>query len=251
MTASWTSSPPLTTWRTTVSPGTRSRRRRHERVVARDQVDLARSRAACRARSAGSARPRPPASHATRAGTRSSTSPSGCVDTARSLWLPMHVSRLASPLDTPMAASHRSRTRHPRARPSDQPVRALGHPDRYARPDRGCGRRCRPWPRPSGLVPAVRLEGVAKRYGDVVAVDGIDLDVRDGEFFSMLGPSGSGKTTTLRMIAGFEQPTAGRILLHGARRDRRPAVRSGREHGLPGLRAVPAHVRRRQRRATA
>jgi len=49
----------------------------------------------------------------------------------------------------------------------------------------------------------------------VVAVDGIDLDVRPGEFFSMLGPSGSGKTTTLRMIAGFEQPTAGRILLDG------------------------------------
>ena len=63
---------------------------------------------------------------------------------------------------------------------------------------------------------AVRLEGVEKRYGDVVAVDGIDLDVRDGEFFSMLGPSGSGKTTMLRMIAGFELPTAGRVLLHGA-----------------------------------
>ena len=63
---------------------------------------------------------------------------------------------------------------------------------------------------------AVRLEGVEKRYGDVVAVAGVDLDVRDGEFFSMLGPSGSGKTTTLRMIAGFELPTAGRILLHGA-----------------------------------
>ena len=62
---------------------------------------------------------------------------------------------------------------------------------------------------------AIRLEGVSKRYGDVVAVDQVDLDVRDGEFFSMLGPSGSGKTTTLRMIAGFEQPTAGRILLHG------------------------------------
>jgi putative spermidine/putrescine transport system ATP-binding protein len=62
---------------------------------------------------------------------------------------------------------------------------------------------------------AVRLEGVEKRFGDVVAVDGVDLDVRDGEFFSMLGPSGSGKTTTLRMIAGFESPTAGRILLHG------------------------------------
>jgi putative spermidine/putrescine transport system ATP-binding protein len=64
-------------------------------------------------------------------------------------------------------------------------------------------------------TPAVRLEGVEKRYGDVVAVAGIDLDVRDGEFFSMLGPSGSGKTTTLRMIAGFEQPTVGRIMLHG------------------------------------
>jgi putative spermidine/putrescine transport system ATP-binding protein len=62
---------------------------------------------------------------------------------------------------------------------------------------------------------AVQLEGATKRYGDVLAVDGIDLEVRDGEFFSMLGPSGSGKTTTLRMIAGFELPTAGRILLHG------------------------------------
>jgi len=62
---------------------------------------------------------------------------------------------------------------------------------------------------------AVRLESVGKRFGDVLAVDGIDLDVRDGEFFSMLGPSGSGKTTTLRMIAGFERPTSGRVLLHG------------------------------------
>jgi len=64
-------------------------------------------------------------------------------------------------------------------------------------------------------TPAVRLEGVEKRYGEAPAVAGIDLEVRDGEFFSMLGPSGSGKTTTLRMIAGFEVPTAGRILLHG------------------------------------
>ena len=59
------------------------------------------------------------------------------------------------------------------------------------------------------------MEGVQKHYGDVVAVASLDLEVRDGEFFSMLGPSGSGKTTTLRMIAGFERPTAGRILLHG------------------------------------
>ena len=64
-------------------------------------------------------------------------------------------------------------------------------------------------------VPAVRLEGVVKRFGDVAAVDGIDLEIADGEFFSMLGPSGSGKTSTLRMIAGFEEPTEGRILLHG------------------------------------
>ena len=54
---------------------------------------------------------------------------------------------------------------------------------------------------------AVRLEGVVKRFGEVVAVDGVDLEVREGEFFSMLGPSGSGKTTCLRMIAGFEEPT--------------------------------------------
>ena len=63
--------------------------------------------------------------------------------------------------------------------------------------------------------PAVRLESLVKRYGDVVAVAGLDLDIADGEFFSMLGPSGSGKTTTLRMIAGFEQPTGGRVLLYG------------------------------------
>jgi len=77
-------------------------------------------------------------------------------------------------------------------------------------------------------VPAVRLEGLVKRFGGddgsrrgvraaeaIVAVAGIDLEIRVGEFFSMLGPSGSGKTTTLRMIAGFEAPTAGRVLLHG------------------------------------
>jgi spermidine/putrescine transport system ATP-binding protein len=62
---------------------------------------------------------------------------------------------------------------------------------------------------------AVRLVGVTKRFGDFVAVDAIDLDVRDGEFFSLLGPSGCGKTTTLRMIGGFEQPTSGLIELDG------------------------------------
>jgi putative spermidine/putrescine transport system ATP-binding protein len=69
--------------------------------------------------------------------------------------------------------------------------------------------------KPSAAEPAVRLVGVTKRFGDVEAVAGVDLEIADGEFFSMLGPSGSGKTTCLRLIAGFEAPTEGRILLHG------------------------------------
>ena len=68
---------------------------------------------------------------------------------------------------------------------------------------------------PSGSRPAVRLEGIVKRFGPVAAVDGIDLDIEQGEFFSLLGPSGSGKTTCLRMIAGFEAPSEGRIHLDG------------------------------------
>ena len=85
----------------------------------------------------------------------------------------------------------------------------------------------------SPSIPAVELQQVVKCFGgetgkrvatstrgdavdgQVTAVDGIDLEIADGEFFSMLGPSGSGKTTTLRMIAGFELPTSGRILLQG------------------------------------
>jgi putative spermidine/putrescine transport system ATP-binding protein len=62
----------------------------------------------------------------------------------------------------------------------------------------------------------VRLLGVRKVFGDVVAVDGVEIEVREGEFFTMLGPSGSGKTTCLRMIAGFERPDEGRIELGGA-----------------------------------
>ncbi|MEO8273560.1 MAG: ABC transporter ATP-binding protein, partial [Chloroflexota bacterium] len=88
---------------------------------------------------------------------------------------------------------------------------------------------------------AVRLEGLVKRFGgeagrrvarsgetsvpgtsEVAAVDGVDLEIADGEFFSMLGPSGSGKTTTLRLIAGFELPTEGRVWLHGVDVTRKP-----------------------------
>src|SRR5437868_5560929 len=62
----------------------------------------------------------------------------------------------------------------------------------------------------------VQLIDLVKRFGEVAAVDGINLEMPGGEFFSMLGPSGCGKTTTLRMIAGFEQPTEGQILLDGS-----------------------------------
>jgi len=61
----------------------------------------------------------------------------------------------------------------------------------------------------------VSLLGLRKQFGDVAAVDGVDLDVGRGEFFTMLGPSGSGKTTTLRLIAGFERPDEGRVVLAG------------------------------------
>ncbi|MEE1665022.1 ABC transporter ATP-binding protein [Streptomyces sp. NPDC003631] len=62
---------------------------------------------------------------------------------------------------------------------------------------------------------AIRLQGLRKEFGDTTAVAGVDLEISDGEFFSMLGPSGSGKTTVLRMIAGFESPTSGTIRLAG------------------------------------
>jgi spermidine/putrescine transport system ATP-binding protein len=66
-----------------------------------------------------------------------------------------------------------------------------------------------------GATPDVVLRGVTKRYGDLIAVDDIDLEVHPGEFLALLGPSGCGKTTTLRMIAGFDEPTAGEIEIGG------------------------------------
>jgi spermidine/putrescine transport system ATP-binding protein len=64
--------------------------------------------------------------------------------------------------------------------------------------------------------PSVSLASVTKRFGDFTAVDDIDLEIGEGEFFTMLGPSGCGKTTTLRMVAGFEEPTEGQVLIDGA-----------------------------------
>jgi len=63
---------------------------------------------------------------------------------------------------------------------------------------------------------AVTFEDVCRYYGKIHAIDHVSFEVADGEFFSMLGPSGSGKTTSLRLIAGFERATAGKILIHGA-----------------------------------
>src|SRR4051794_7193951 len=68
---------------------------------------------------------------------------------------------------------------------------------------------------PGASQPDVRLAGVRKRFGDIAAVDGVDIEIAHGEFFTLLGPSGSGKTTCLRMIAGFERPDEGRIELGG------------------------------------
>jgi len=71
-----------------------------------------------------------------------------------------------------------------------------------------------PWTDPDA-VPLIRFEGISKRFGDFVAVDQVDLSIHSGEFFSLLGASGCGKTTLLRMLAGFETPTAGRIFIDG------------------------------------
>jgi len=72
------------------------------------------------------------------------------------------------------------------------------------------------------MTAAVRFESVSRHFGAVRAVDGVDFEIAEGEFFSMLGPSGSGKTTCLRLIAGFERPDTGHVLIHGQAVERVP-----------------------------
>ena len=80
-------------------------------------------------------------------------------------------------------------------------------------------------PQPTAVGGEIELQQLTKRFGDVLAVDAIDLSIPRGTFFSMLGPSGCGKTTTLRMIAGFEQPTSGSLQLDGRDLASTPAQR--------------------------
>ena len=99
--------------------------------------------------------------------------------------------------------------------------------------------------------PAVRLVALRKTYGRVVAAAGVDLEIAEGEFFTLLGPSGSGKTTLLRLIAGFERPDSGTIELGGENVTRQPPYAAGRQHRFSGLCALPPSDRHRQRRVRA
>ena len=101
---------------------------------------------------------------------------------------------------------------------------------------------------------SVTLRGVTKRFGDFTAVDAIDLEIGQGEFFTLLGPSGCGKTTTLRMIAGFEDLDGGQILIEdsdvaGLPAHRRPTARSTPHRSSVWPSRTPASSRR-QRSAT-
>src|SRR6266853_6978081 len=80
---------------------------------------------------------------------------------------------------------------------------------------RGARRNFAPWSDPAAK-PLVRFDAVSKRFSGVGAVEALSLDIFEGEFFALLGPSGCGKTTLLRMLAGFETPDNGRVLLDGA-----------------------------------
>ena len=145
------------------------------------------------------------------------------------------------------AGERRDRVRaRGRARAGRRARRPLAHP-RVSSIVAAC-----PRPTPAhAATEAIVLESVTKRFDDVVAVDDVSFEIHEGEFFSMLGPSGCGKTTTLRMIAGFEEPSDGPHPAARRRRHARAAGQAARQHGVPVVRALPAHERVRERRVRA
>ena len=99
-----------------------------------------------------------------------------------------------------------------------------------------------------GSEPSVELKGLTKRFGDdVTAVDSIDLEIDDGEFFALLGPSGCGKTTTLRMIAGLEFPTEGSLKIYGEEMGTLSPNKRPVNTVFPELRTLPPHDHSRER----
>ncbi len=91
-----------------------------------------------------------------------------------------------------------------------------------------------PWDDPNEK-PLIRFENVTKKFGDFTAIDDLTLNIYEKEFFALLGPSGCGKTTMMRMLAGFENPTSGKIELAGKNIGRHPAQQAGGEHDVPVL----------------
>ena len=92
----------------------------------------------------------------------------------------------------------------------------------------------------------VSLHDLHKAFGEVEIIKGVDLDIKDREFVVFVGPSGCGKSTLLRMIAGLEEITSGELLIDGERANDVPPGRAWARHGLPDLRALPAHECGRQ-----
>src|SRR4051794_20495748 len=248
ITSSWISRPPLTTCRRTVSPGTTSTGSGRKTqslsttfssrgatdvpgstggVAGGDPAPHAETRQTVTARMArrtarvyGGPRRAPPAARV-----RSARRPGLWLDTGGSGTAQCGIACAGARVE-----HRRARTE---GRPGPRPRIRLAVPTPTVVPAPASAASVH-GPAVAEAIPAVRLEQLTKEFGNdaagkrvsatiqaatgtpsLVAVDHIDLDVRDGEFFSMLGPSGSGKTTTLRMIAGFELPTSGKVYLHG------------------------------------